>query len=174
MPSVVSSARSDGPTLQAMTSAAVAALVDNRFTVATAESLTGGLVSAHLTSVPGSSAAVRGGVVAYATDVKQRLLGVPEEIVAEHGVVSGACAAALAVGARELLGATFGVSTTGVAGPDSQEGKPVGTVYIAVAGPTGEPMVTPLMLSGDREAIRVATVAEALRVIIDAVLSAVG
>lgn len=103
--------------------------------MATAESLTGGQVASRLTAVPGASRCFLGGVVAYATQVKQQVLGVPESVVRQHGVVSEPCAVAMAEGVRDLMGATFGLSTTGVAGPDRQEGKPPGTVWIAVAGP---------------------------------------
>lgn len=106
-------------------------------TVATAESLTGGLVVAALTSVPGSSAAVRGGLVAYATDLKQTLAGVPAEVLERDGPVAAATAAAMAAGARQRCGATYGVATTGVAGPDRQDGYPPGTLHVAVASGSG-------------------------------------
>src|SRR5690242_7510148 len=106
-------------------------------TVVTAESLTGGRLAAVLTELPGSSAVFRGGVVVYATDLKQTVLGVPAVVVEEHGVVSAECARAMAAGVRSVLGATYGLATTGVAGPDRQEDKPPGTVHVAVAGPTG-------------------------------------
>ena len=127
-------------------------------TVATAESLTGGRLATLFTALPGSSATYVGGVVTYATAAKISVLGVPAELVDEHGVVSEACARAMAEGARSLLGATYAVSTTGVAGPDRQEGKPVGTVYVGVAGPDGT-AVTRLALDGDREGIQLAAVA---------------
>lgn len=123
-------------------------------TVATAESLTGGLVAAALTAVPGASAAVRGGVVAYATDLKTSLAGVPAEVLERHGPVSAATATAMANGVRRLCGATYGVATTGVAGPNRQDGHPPGTVYVAVAGPLGEATDAPGGLQGDRGAIR--------------------
>ncbi len=115
----------------------VALLIARGATVATAESLTGGRLAAALTSVPGASACVVGGVVAYATAVKVAVLGVPADLVAEHGVVSGECAAAMARGSRDLLGTTYAMATTGVAGPDPQEGHPAGHVWVAVAGPRG-------------------------------------
>lgn len=121
--------------------------------VATAESLTGGGLAATLTEVPGASAVYVGGVVSYATRVKQQVLGVPAAVVEQHGVVSAGCAAAMAEGARSLLGTDLAVSTTGVAGPDSQEGKPVGLVYVAVADRSGTE-TRELHLAGDREAIR--------------------
>lgn len=130
-------------------------------TLATAESLTGGLLSARLTDVPGASRTVVGGVVSYATRVKVSVLDVPEAVVAEHGVVSGECALAMAHGVRTRLGAGWGIATTGVAGPDRQEGKPVGTVWVAVVGPDGE-QARLLTLSGDRSGIRDATCEAAL------------
>lgn len=133
-------------------------------TVATAESLTGGLVGVTITAVPGASAVYVGGVVSYATEVKQSLLDVPDEIVAEHGVVSAECAAAMAEGVRRLLGSTWAVSTTGVAGPDEQEGKSVGTVFVAISGPVDH--VEQLALGGDREAIRAAACETALAMLL--------
>ncbi|MCX6399387.1 MAG: CinA family protein [Propionibacteriales bacterium] len=149
----------------------VAALRAARATLGTAESLTGGRVAARITNVPGSSAVYAGGVVSYQTQVKIKVLGVPEEIVAEHGVVSAQCARAMAAGLRELLGTTYAVSTTGVAGPERQEGKPVGTVYVGVAGPDGV-RVEGLALSGDRVAIQDASVDAALSVLAAMISSA--
>lgn len=122
-------------------------------TVALAESLSGGLLAARLTSVAGSSAMVRGGVVAYATDLKNQLLDVPPDLLETEGAVSAACAAAMATGVRARLGATYGLSLTGVAGPDEQESKPVGLVYLGLAGPTGG-QTRELRLPGDRAQIR--------------------
>lgn len=121
--------------------------------VALAESLTGGLVAARLTSVPGASAIVRGGVIAYASDLKTSLLDVPADVVASDGAVSSACALAMAVGVRTRLGATYGLALTGVAGPSSQEGKPPGLVYLGLAGP-GVGQTRELRLPGDRAQIR--------------------
>ncbi len=112
-------------------------LAATQATLATAESLTGGLLAAIITSVPGASGCYRGGIVAYATDVKHRLLDVPDEVLQAHGAVSAETAEAMAAGARDGLDSTYGLATTGVAGPDLQEGKPVGLVYVAVAGPRG-------------------------------------
>ena len=131
-------------------------------TLATAESLTCGLVAAALASVPGASDVLRGGVAAYATDVKIGVLGVDAGLVARHGVVSAACAEAMASGARALLGADFAVSTTGVAGPGPSDGHPAGEVYVAVAGPHSAPVSRRLLLPGDRAAVRQASVAAAL------------
>lgn len=139
----------------------VATLTGRSETLATAESLTGGLLAGFITGVPGASVVYRGGVVSYATDVKHELLGVTKELVTEYGVVSEECAAAMAGGIRDLLHATYGVSTTGVAGPEEQEGQPVGTVYVGVAGPAGTHSVR-LGLAGTRAVIREATCAAAL------------
>ncbi len=139
-------------TLQ-MATTLVATLQGRGQTVATAESLTGGLLAGTITSAPGASAVYVGGVVSYATEVKQQLLGVSDEVVAREGVVSAACAEAMATGARDLLGTTYALSTTGVAGPDEQEGKPVGTVYVGLAGPEGVRSVE-LGLAGTRALIR--------------------
>jgi len=136
-------------------------------TVAVAESLTGGLLAAALTSVPGSSAVFRGGVVAYATDLKNALLGVPAALLARYGAVHPEVAAEMAAGARQRLTATLGLATTGVAGPDPQDGQPAGTVYMAVSGPAGTTGQA-LSLAGDRQAIRFATVRQALALLIAA------
>jgi nicotinamide-nucleotide amidase len=130
-------------------------------TVATAESLTGGLVGAAFCATPGISDVYRGGLIVYATDSKQSLAGVDPQILAEHGAVSAQTARSLAAGAREVLAADWGVATTGVAGPDPQEGKPVGTVHVAVAGPPGTWDLA-LRLPGDRERVRNRTVTAAL------------
>jgi nicotinamide-nucleotide amidase len=134
-------------------------------TVATAESLTGGLVCATLVDAPGASAVVRGSVVAYAPEVKSQLLGVDDHRIASHGTVDPEVARQMAEGARLRLGATWGVATTGNAGPDSSEGKPVGLVFVAVVGP-GASAVRELNLSGDRDAIRRATTSAALSLLI--------
>ncbi|WP_350281733.1 CinA family protein [Kribbella sp. HUAS MG21] len=135
----------------------VGLLVERGVTLATAESLTGGMVGAVLTDVPGVSAVYRGGVVVYATDLKAKLAGVPEDLLAAVGPVHPDTAAALASGVRERLEADYGLATTGVAGPDPQGGVEVGTVYVAAAGP-GAVQVRKLQLSGDRAAIRRGTV----------------
>jgi nicotinamide-nucleotide amidase len=130
-------------------------------TVAVAESLTGGLLGAALTDLPGSSAAFRGGLQVYATDLKTTLAGVPADVIAEHGAVSEQTAAALAVGARDRLTAMYGLAVTGVAGPDEQEGKPPGTLHVGLAGPQGVRTRT-LRLPGDRARVRLLAVACAL------------
>jgi PncC family amidohydrolase len=125
-------------------------------TVATAESLTGGRLAVALTDVPGASETFLGGVVTYATELKHSVLDVPSEIIDTYGVVSAECARAMASGVRALSGATYGLATTGVAGPSDQEGKPPGTVFVAIAGP-GLLEVVSLELSGGRQAIQEAT-----------------
>lgn len=133
-------------------------------TVAIAESLTGGLLCAALTEVPGASAAVRGGIVAYATDLKSSLLGVDEELLATAGPVDSETALEMARGVARRLGADIGVSTTGVAGPDPQGGKSVGTVFIACSwGNTHT--VEELSLVGTRNEIRSLTVHKALELL---------
>ena len=135
-------------------------------TLAVAESLTGGLVVATLVDVPGASAVVRGGVVAYATPVKHSVLGVSEDLLEAEGAVHPEVARQMAAGVRIALSvdgepATWGISTTGVAGPDPQDGKPVGTVYVGIASAAGAEAFE-LHLDGDRGAIRHATVSELL------------
>lgn len=149
-------------TLDAALARFVRLLKEREATVATAESLTGGLVGATLTDVPGISAVYRGGVVVYATDLKASLAGVPEDLLTAVGPVHPDTAEALAVGVRERLGATYGLATTGVAGPDPQAGIEAGTVYVAAAGPT-KVEVRKLSLSGDRAAIRWGSVEAVLR-----------
>jgi nicotinamide-nucleotide amidase len=144
-------------------SVVLAALLRSGATVATAESLTGGLLGAALTKVAGSSEAYRGGVVAYATEAKHGLLDVPAELIEQRGAVDPDVALAMARGCRERFGATYGVATTGVAGPTEQDGKPVGAVFVALVGPrAGEHVVQELQLRGDRDRIRQATVTAAL------------
>jgi len=135
-------------------------LTDRGQTLAVAESLTGGLVLATLVSVPGASAAVRGGVVAYATDTKTSMLGVDRDLLDRAGPVDPHVVTAMATGVRERLGADWGIATTGVAGPDTQNGKAVGTVYLGIAEPDGEVhAVAPPMVAGrSRDEIREATV----------------
>ncbi|MFL5922059.1 MAG: CinA family nicotinamide mononucleotide deamidase-related protein [Gaiellaceae bacterium] len=127
---------------------------EHGLTLAAAESCTGGLVAARLTSVPGSSDVFVGAVVAYANEVKARELGVSEEVLQRHGAVSPEAAAAMAAGVRERLGADVAVAVTGIAGPGGgSPEKPVGLVHVHAEGPDG-PLVRELGLPGDREAIR--------------------
>ena len=137
-------------------------LTRRRQTVAVAESLTGGLLGAAITTVPGASTVFRGGVIAYATDVKAALLGVSAALLAERGAVDPDVAGAMAAGVRERLGAAIGAATTGVAGPDAADGKPPGTVHIAVST-AGGTVVQTLALSGGRDEIRRDTVERSLR-----------
>ncbi|MFJ3034401.1 CinA family protein [Curtobacterium pusillum] len=148
------------------TTTLIAELTARGETVAVAESLTGGLVVATLVGVPGASAVVRGGVVAYATHVKHTVLGVSDALLANNGAVDPEVARQMATGVRTALAvdgvaATWGISTTGVAGPDPQDGKPVGTVFVGIASEDGATAYE-LHLDGDREAIRQATVSELL------------
>jgi|tagenome__1003787_1003787.scaffolds.fasta_scaffold20558453_2 nicotinamide-nucleotide amidase len=160
------------------------ALSERGQTVAVAESLTGGMVCAALVEVPGASVAVRGAVVAYATELKHRLLDVDGDLLARNGPVDPEVAAQMALGVRERLGADWGLATTGVAGPDPQGGVPPGRVYLAVAGPLVavglDPPVRPepgldlavlppistrvmeLDLNGDRSTIRAASTEQAI------------
>ncbi len=137
---------------QTLQSAVLAMLIERKLTLATMESCTGGLLASLITDVPGSSNAFLGGLVSYATELKIAW-GVPREIVETHGVISGETAEAMAEAARQKLNADVGVGITGVAGPDEQEGKPVGTVYIAVATPEGT-RATSQRFRGDRTEIK--------------------
>jgi nicotinamide-nucleotide amidase len=146
-------------------------LDEHGWTLAVAESLTGGLVAAELTGVPGASRSFRGSVTAYATALKHELLGVDAGLLAARGAVDAEVARQMAAGVRDRLGADWGVSTTGVAGPDPQDGQPVGRVFVAVAGPPGAGAAGPeveaaeLNLSGDRTAIRTASVTAILELL---------
>jgi nicotinamide-nucleotide amidase len=148
-----------------LAASAIGLLVARGLTIGAAESLTGGLVTAALTTVPGASAVVRGGIVAYAADVKNALLGVDAGLLARVGTVHPDVALAMAHGARERLGAAVGVATTGVAGPDPAEGQPVGTVHIAVCT-AGVARHEALMLTGDRAGIRLGTVDHVLKLLV--------
>lgn len=139
----------------------LASLEARGWTLATAESLTGGLLCATIVDVPGASRVLRGAVVAYATDVKESVLGVDGELLAAHGAVHPEVARQMAQRVRGVLGADVGLATTGVAGPDPQDGHDPGTVFVAVAGPDGSE-VQALRLDGDRSAVRAAAVAAAL------------
>ncbi|RKT86056.1 nicotinamide-nucleotide amidase [Saccharopolyspora antimicrobica] len=130
-------------------------------TVATAESLTAGLVAAALTDVPGASDVVRGGLVVYATDLKAELAGVDSELLAECGAVHPRVAEMLADGARTRCRADWGIGLTGVAGPDPQDGVAPGTVHLGFAGPGGA-AVHSVRLPGDRHGVRAAAVRVAL------------
>jgi nicotinamide-nucleotide amidase len=153
-----------GPAAGDVTERIVGLLTRRRQTVAVAESLTGGLLGAALTTVPGASAVFRGGVIVYATDLKAALLGVSAALLAERGAVDPDVAGAMAAGVRERLGAAVGAATTGVAGPEAADGKPPGTVHIAVSAGGGT-VVQTLALSGGRDEIRRATVERSLRLL---------
>jgi nicotinamide-nucleotide amidase len=137
--------------------------------LAVAESLTGGLLTAEFVSVPGASKVLLGGVVAYQTDLKHELLGVSRSLLQMQGAVDPEVAAQMAGGVREKLGnkcgkdeaAVVGIATTGVAGPDTQDGKPVGQTFVAISGSIGE-FVYAHEFAGDREAVRQQAVNAAL------------
>ena len=131
----------------------LAALAARNASIAVAESLTGGLLGAELSAVPGASAAFRGGIIAYNVEAKARLLGVPDALLAERGPVDEDVVAAMAEGARSLLHATYGVALTGVAGPEAHGGQPPGTVWCAVAGPDGTSTVR-WEWKGNRDRVR--------------------
>lgn len=143
-------------------------------TVAVAESLTGGLVAAELTAVDGASHAFRGSVTAYATDLKRELLGVDGALLAERGAVDAEVARQMAEGVRRALGADWGVATTGVAGPTSQDGHPVGTVHVAVAGPSNRPAAASLRLEGDRAGIRAQSVRAVVKLLFSELIATAG
>jgi nicotinamide-nucleotide amidase len=135
--------------------------------------LTAGLETAALTSVPGSSAVVRGGLVVYATDLKHALAGVDEALLAEHGAVHPEVARQLAEGARTRCGATWGLGLTGVAGPDPQDGVAPGTVHVALSGTSGTSVET-MTLGGDRHEVRAASVDGALALLVKRLTSTSG
>ncbi len=154
----------DGP--GDLTARLIAEIGSRGLSVAVAESLTGGLLVAEFVRVPSASTVVLGGVVAYDTELKHTLLGVDAQLLAEHGPVHPEVAAQMAKGVREALAvggraAGIGISTTGVAGPGTQGGQPVGTVYIGIS--IGAQLhVFRLSLTGSRDAIRAAVVSGAL------------
>ena len=144
----------------------IADLTRHGLTVATAESLTGGGLVAHLVDVPGASHVVRGGACTYAVDTKASVLGVSESQLAATGPVDEQVARQMARGARELFHADIGVSTTGVAGPGPADGFPAGTVHIACVHPAGEEHRL-LRLDGDRAAVRAGAIDAALALVRD-------
>lgn len=136
-------------------------------TLVTAESLTGGGIGAALTGVPGASAVYKGGVVSYTNEVKNRVLGVPQEILDRYGAVSMQTAGYMASGVRALLGADAAVSVTGLAGPDGDEfGHPVGTVFIGYES-QAKSIVKQCRFPGDREEVRAQTIQAALELILE-------
>lgn len=163
--SIVAGRRTDAERL-------IARLGELGWTIAVAESLTGGLLCAEIVAVPGASAHLRGGMITYATDLKERLLGVDGAILALDGPVQPKVARQMAEGVRAAMAAgerhaDVGVSTTGVAGPASPDGQPVGTVYVGVSTPLGT-RVELLQLDGTREQIRAETVRRAVRLVLEA------
>ncbi|WP_405438058.1 CinA family protein [Streptomyces avidinii] len=128
-------------------------LTESDQTLAVAESLTGGMVAADLTAVPGASRSFRGSVTAYATEIKHLVLGVDAGLLEAEGAVNAQVAAEMAAGVRRVMGASWGIATTGVAGPEPQDGQPVGTVFVALDGPGGRKTVR-LRLKGSRAEIR--------------------
>ncbi len=165
------SSEADGSDPQVMASALAAELLARSAMVSTAESLTGGALGDLLSAAPGASDTYLGGVVSYATALKVTLLGVSQATVDRHGVVSAECAGAMATGARALTGSDYSVSTTGVAGPADQEGKPVGLVFVGVAGPGGV-STKELHLDGNRAQVRDTACLEAISAVLEAVVSA--
>lgn len=154
------------PDAYELAAAVIARLATRAETLATAESLTGGLIGAALTSVPGASRVYRGGVISYATDLKAALLGVDESTLAAVGPVAAETAAQMARGVGDLCAADYGLAVSGVAGPEPQDGHPVGQVFVALAGPSGASQVVEHRLAGDRAAIRTDTVAAALNLLL--------
>ncbi|MFA7510082.1 MULTISPECIES: CinA family protein [Mycolicibacterium] len=147
----------DDPLVNDDARALIADLTVRRQTVATAESLTAGLLAATLAGVPGASTVLRGGLVTYTVETKAELAGVAPELLAEVGPVAEPTARALAVGAMQRCGATWGVGLTGVAGPEPHGGHRVGTVFLGLAGPVDTDVVR-LQLAGRRWDIRLAAV----------------
>ena len=142
----------------------IARLLERGETVATAESLTAGLVCATLTEVPGASAVVRGGLIVYATELKAVLAGVDEALLAQFGAVHPEVAAQLAEGARDRCRADWGLGLTGVAGPDPQDGVVPGTVHVGIAGP-GSRGVRTHWFEGDRASVRTKSVRAAFHLL---------
>jgi nicotinamide-nucleotide amidase len=145
------------------------ALASRGLHLAVAESLTGGLLTSAFVGIPGASKVLLGSIVAYQTELKHQLLGVSRPLLQEQGAVDAEVVAQMAAGVRSKLAIksgfaesdVIGVATTGVAGPEAQDGKPAGTVFIGISGPTGD-FVYPLQLSGARAEIRAASVEIAL------------
>ncbi|OHV06076.1 CinA family protein [Mycobacterium talmoniae] len=151
----------DDPLITEEARALVADLTIRRQTVATAESLTAGLLSATLAGVAGASAVLRGGLVTYTEDTKVSLAGVAPQVLDAVGPVAAPTARALAVGARQRCAATWGVGLTGVAGPEPHGGHPAGTVFLGLAGPVDAEVVE-CAFGGTRWDIRVAAVRESI------------
>jgi PncC family amidohydrolase len=141
--------------------------ISKNWKLAVAESCTGGLIGARLTSVPGSSAYFLGGIIAYSNDLKEILLNVPAELLESEGAVSGPVVESMALGVLAATGADCGISVTGVAGPDGgTEEKPVGTVWVGVAVPSGTTSRI-YHFDGNREEVREQTVEAALNLFLE-------
>jgi nicotinamide-nucleotide amidase len=134
-------------------------------TLSTAESCTGGLIASSITDIPGASKIFLGGVVVYATEMKKRILKIPE-IVFTYGVISQEMATAMALSVKSLTGSDYSISTTGNLGPDTMEGKPAGLIYIAVATPENV-FVKELRFQGDRYFNKINATNEALKFLIE-------
>ncbi|MFI6780905.1 CinA family protein [Micromonospora sp. NPDC050276] len=157
-------AEADGAETGSAAASVVHRLAQRHETLATVESLTGGSLASSIVDIAGVSGIYRGGLVVYDTELKGTLAGVPADLLAERGPVDPDVAAALAEGGRQRCGADWGLATTGVAGPEPQDGKPVGLVYVAVAGPNGG-AIRQLDLDGGRDHVRAAAVVEGLRLL---------
>lgn len=149
----------------------VATMSQRDLTLATAESLTGGMLGATITSVPGASRVYLGGAIAYASNLKEHMLGVERIDIEAHSVISGQVATGMAVGAREMTLADWVIGVTGVAGPDSQDGHAPGEVWISVVGPKIGALPSPIQtqqfqFAGDRRSVRESTVAAALEMLL--------
>lgn len=166
-------AAADDATAGSAAAGVVHRLAQRHETLATVESLTGGSLAASIVDIAGVSGIYRGGLVVYATELKSALAGVPADLLSERGPVDPDVAAALAEGGRQRCGADWGVATTGVAGPEPQDGRPVGLVYVAVAGPNGGE-VRQFDLDGGRDHVRAAAVVEALRLLAERIHDADG
>ena len=153
--------------MEALARSVVTALIDRSLTVASCESLTGGMICSTLVDVPGASAVVRGGLITYQTDTKTLLAHVPAGLIEAHGVVSAEVAIAMAAGTRQVLGTDIAVSATGMASPGTPADPPAGTVYVGLSTKDGTHAL-PLQLTGDRQAIRRQTVQAALEAILAA------
>lgn len=159
------------PNLHRLAEQAVGRAIERGLTVATAESLTAGMVAAVLADTPGASAMLQGGVVAYANTVKADILGVSRDVLDAVGSVDGQVAAAMASGARAACGAAVGVATTGVAGPEPHDGKAVGTVYIGLATAEGATSFA-YHFDGSRQEIRALACGAALERLLEALSAA--
>jgi nicotinamide-nucleotide amidase len=161
------------PNLHRIAGEAVAGAIGRGLTVATAESLTAGMVAAVLADIPGASGMLQGGVVSYQNSVKADVLGVPRDLLEAVGAVDGQVAAAMAAGARRICGADIGVSTTGVAGPEPHEGKDVGAVFVGIATADGAAAYS-YSFEGTRPEIRALACAAALERLLEVLAPAGG